>query len=85
MTPASAIPVTSLKRLSIFDNLRTPSGWSVRFRGSPQRWDEQDAKIILQAIKDAKRKPVERVFDERLFKRGRLGRYSESYDEKAKG
>lgn len=73
LTPASAIPVTSLKGLSIFENLRTPSGWSVRFRGSPQRWDEEDAKIIIQAIKDAKRKPVERAFDERLFKRGRWG------------
>lgn len=85
LTPATAVPVTSLKKLSIFDNLRTPSGWSVRFRGSPQRWGEEDAKIIVQAIKDAKRKPVERAFDERLFKRGRLGPYSESYNEKTKG
>lgn len=81
LTPETAVPVISLKdKLSIFKNLRTPSGWSVRFRASPQRWDTDDAEIIVQAIKDAKTNPVKRPFDERLFNRGRLGPYSENYN-----
>jgi hypothetical protein len=81
LTPTTAVPVVSLRdKLSIFENLRTPSGWSVRFRASPQKWDDADGEIIVQAIKDAKKDPVKRPFNPRLFKRGRLGPYSEKYN-----
>lgn len=74
LTPETAVPVVALRdKLSIFKNLRTPSGWSVRFRASPQKWDTNDAELIVQAIRDAQKKPVKRPFNQRLFNRGRLG------------
>jgi len=80
LKPRVAVPVVSLRgKLSIFENLRTPSGWSVRFRASPQKWDSKDGEIVIQAIEDAKKNPVERPYSERLFQRGRLGPYSVTY------
>lgn len=80
LTPETAVPVISLRRkLSIFKNLRTPTGWSVRFRTSPQKWNVGDGEAIVKAIRQAAKKPIARPFDHRLLRRGRLGRYSEAY------
>ena len=80
LTPETSVPVVSLRsKLSIFENLRTPSGWSVRFRASPQRWKASDGEVVVQAIKEAKTNPIVRPFNPRLLQRGRLGSYSANY------
>lgn len=59
----TSVPVVSLRdQLSIFENLKTPLGWSVRFRASPQKWDQTDGDIVVQAMNDAKRNPQELPF-----------------------
>lgn len=70
LEPKTAVPVSSLKdKLSLFENLKSPSVWSGFFRGSPVEFDIQDAKIIIEAIKQAEANPVEREFDPRKYYR----------------
>ncbi|MFC1910494.1 hypothetical protein ACFLXC_04320 [Chloroflexota bacterium] len=64
----TAIPVHNLKdKLSIFRDVRTPRAWTGFFRGSPVQFNPKDAEVIIEAIKDAIAKPVEREFDERKY------------------
>jgi predicted RNA-binding protein len=64
----TAIPVHDLKdKLSIFRDLKTPRAWSGFFRGSPVQFDQKDAEVIIEAIKDASTNPIERDFDERKY------------------
>ena len=64
----TAIPIHDLKdKLSIFGKLKTPARWSGFFRRSPVKFNPKDAEVIIEAIKDAITKPVEREFDEREY------------------
>ena len=49
--------------LSIFRNLKSPHAWTGRFRCSPAKWDAEDARAVIEAIKTAVAHPVERPFD----------------------
>jgi predicted RNA-binding protein len=64
----TAIPIHDLKdKLSIFGKLKTPARWSGFFRRSPTKFNPKDAEVIIEAIKDAIGKPVEREFNERKY------------------
>jgi predicted RNA-binding protein len=64
----TAIPIHDLKdKLSIFGKLKTPARWSGFFRRSPTKFNPKDAEVIIEAIKDAIAKPVEREFAEREY------------------
>lgn len=66
LTPSTAIPVHILRdQLSIFQNLKSPHAWTGAFRSSPAKWSAQDGEIVLKALLEAKKNPVERPVDER--------------------
>lgn len=68
LNPKTAIPVHDLKdKLSIFRDARTPRAWSGFFRGSPVQFNPGDAEVIVEAIVDAVKNPVEREFDEKKY------------------
>lgn len=70
LTPATAVPVLSLKdRLSLFQNLSSPHAWTGFFRGSPARFNPTDGQIIVGAIKEAMAYPVTREYDEAKYQR----------------
>ena len=69
LTPKTAVPVHNIKdRLSISKGA-APKAWSGFFRGSPVQFDLEDAEIVLEAIKDSLKNPVEREYDERKYRR----------------
>jgi predicted RNA-binding protein len=50
------IPISQLKeKLSIFQNLKTPTGWTWHFWTSIKEWKEPDAKAVIEAITKAKK------------------------------
>jgi hypothetical protein len=62
--PLTAVPVIEMRdRLSIFRNLKSPHAWTGRFRGSLSKWDPEDGRAVVAAIKDALTHPIERPFD----------------------
>ncbi|MBP6964247.1 MAG: EVE domain-containing protein [Armatimonadetes bacterium] len=64
LTPDTAVPVHHLSdRLSFFQNMKAPSSWTGRFRGSPCKWNRQDGEAVLRAVEDAVRNPVLRPVD----------------------
>lgn len=68
LDPKTAIPVLSLKnKLSLFKDLKSPNAWSGFFRGSPAEFGPKDGRIIISAIKDAVKNPIEREYDERKY------------------
>jgi hypothetical protein len=70
LTPDTAIPIVDLKdRLSIFDPEKGPSSWTGYVRAAPARWKDTDGEIILQAILDAKQRPISRPFDPKKLAR----------------
>ena len=57
----TAVPVKELSsQLSMFQNLKTPSSWAMHFRNSLKQWKESDAKVVLDALRKAKKSPVVR-------------------------
>jgi len=70
LNPKTAIPVLSLKnKLSLFKDLKSPNAWSGFFRGSPTEFSPKDGRIIISAIEDAVKNPVEREYDKRKYYR----------------
>lgn len=68
LDPKTAIPVLSLKsKLSLFKGLKSPKAWSGFFRGSPTEFNSKDGQIIISAIEDAIRNPIEREYDEKKY------------------
>ncbi|GAB4377366.1 MAG: hypothetical protein Kow00121_26580 [Elainellaceae cyanobacterium] len=64
LTPETALPVKNLSdRLSMFQNMSSPIAWTGSFRGSPAKWKESDADVVIEALEDAKRNPVSRPVD----------------------
>ncbi|MGA3031524.1 MAG: hypothetical protein ABSE58_12465, partial [Candidatus Limnocylindrales bacterium] len=65
---------TLLSRFSWYPHLKNPPrGWEFHFHGSPQHITPADARLIIDAIRDADENPVERPYDQR-----RLGRRAQS-------
>lgn len=75
LKPETAVPVdTLLSRFSWYPHLKNPPrGWEFHFHGSPQHITPADARLIIDAIRDADENPVERPYDQR-----RLGRRAQS-------
>ena len=70
LTPETAVPVLELRdQLSIFRNLKHPHAWGVYFRGSPARWDPDDAKAVIRAVENAAAHPVTRPVAPRALER----------------
>ena len=64
LTPETAIPVLEMRdRLSIFENLKSPSAWTGYFRSSPNKWKLADGEAVVQAVLAAKQDPVIRPVD----------------------
>lgn len=64
LDPETAVPVTELRRsLSMFRNMKSPSAWIGRFRGSPAKWSAPDGEAVLRALLEAKEHPVSRPVD----------------------
>lgn len=81
LAPNTAVPVLNLRdRLSIFSNIRPGQQWSGFFRGSPTEFKPGDAKVIVDAMEDALRKPVERDYDQRKY-----WRHAKVYESKKAG
>lgn len=63
----TAVPVSDLKNdLTLFRGLKSKA-WSGFFRGSPARFEEHDGEVIVKAIKDAEKNPIEREYDEKKY------------------
>jgi hypothetical protein len=59
LEPETAVPVTHLShKLSIFQNLTSPSSWGVHFRTSPKKWKEEDGQVVVTALREASRNPI---------------------------
>ena len=70
LTPETGVPVLDLReRLSIFRDLKNPHAWTGHFRGSPSRWDADDAKVVVRAIEEAAANPIIRPVDPRKLAR----------------
>ena len=77
LPPDNAIPVRVLAdKLSYFLNAESPMGWTGHFRGSPTREKEQDAKVVLEALRETERHPVPRPISKKKW--GRRPRTLES-------
>lgn len=64
LTPETAIPVLEMRdRLSIFQNLRSRNAWSVAFRRSPAKFSRDDGRIVVAALHNAAKNPIERPLD----------------------
>lgn len=64
LEPATAVPVLTMKdKLPLFENLKSPNSWTGHFRGSPVKWTSENGKVVVEAVLDAVRDPVERPFD----------------------
>jgi predicted RNA-binding protein len=60
LTLETAIPVKELSsKLSMFQNLSSPSSWASHFRNSLKSWKSADAKVVIEALTKAKQNPVE--------------------------
>lgn len=61
LEPETAVPVRVLsERLSYFANTQSPNAWTGHFRASPVREKDSDARVVLEALEEAKRNPVSR-------------------------
>jgi len=66
----TAIPIVTLKNeLSMFKNTGSPNSWSGYFRGSPHVFNQKDAEVIVESIRNATINPIEREYSERLYNR----------------
>jgi hypothetical protein len=63
----TAVPVHNIKYRLTISKGATPKAWSGFFRGSPVQFNQADAEIVLEAIKDALKNPVEREYDEKRY------------------
>jgi len=70
LEPATAVPVLEMRDvLSVFRDLKSPHAWTGHFRGSPMRWKTSDGQAIVDAVRAAVDKPVERAFDPAKLKK----------------
>ena len=61
LTFETAVPVVDTKAdMKMFATLANPNQWSIRFRASPSSITDEDAAVVLAALADAERNPIER-------------------------
>lgn len=74
LKPENAIPVKDLKdSLSYFKNEESPNAWTGHFRGSPAKENQNDAEIVINALKDGKDNPIDRPVDKnKLLRKPRV-------------
>jgi hypothetical protein len=59
LTPDTAVPIMQLRdQLSIFQNLKSPEGWTGHLRTAPTEWQPPDAEVVVKALEAAHRNPV---------------------------
>lgn len=64
LTPETAVPIFELKdELTFFQNLKSPTAWTGRVRGSPARWEQSDGQAVVNAVLDAANNPIQRPVD----------------------
>jgi hypothetical protein len=63
LEPLHGVPVTEMRELSVFDDLKNPKAWTGRFRGSPYKWSEADGAAVVAAVRAAEAAPIERPFE----------------------
>ena len=64
LTPETAVPIFDLRdKLSIFENMSSPFAWTGNLRGSPSKWKVSDGEVVVAAVEEAERNPVNRPFD----------------------
>lgn len=64
LTPKTAVPIKELKdKLSIFEDLKSPNSWTGHVRRSPFKWKVSDGEIVVKAVQEAKKNPIERPFN----------------------
>src|SRR3954447_7441339 len=64
LEPLTGVPVVEMRDgLSIFRDLKSPHAWTGHFRGSPTRWNPEDGRAVVAAVREALAHPVERPFD----------------------
>ena len=70
LMPETAVPIFELRdQLSLFKRLKNPDAWTGRLRSSPAKWSASDGEIILEALLEAKVRPVVRDVDQRKLSR----------------
>lgn len=68
LTPKTAIPIQNFKeKLSFFKKGGHKTSWTGVFRGSPNEFQQEDGKIIVEEIKKAVMNPIEIDFDEKKY------------------
>jgi predicted RNA-binding protein len=68
LTAKTAVPIHNIKdKLSFFRDTKSTKGWSGFFRGSLTTFPPQDAEVVVEAIKDASKNPIEREYDEKSY------------------
>lgn len=61
LTSETAVPIFDLQdQLSIFQNLSSPFAWTGHLRGSPTRWKPADGEVVVNALLEAQRNPINR-------------------------
>ncbi len=69
LNPEKAIPVVELRdQLSIFRDLKFPHAWGVHFRASPGKMSRADGQIVMEAVRDAEKRPIKRPFDRSKYR-----------------
>lgn len=64
LTPETGVPILDLKdKLAVFEDLKSPFTWTAHFRASPAKWKAPDAEIVVAAIREAEKNPVDRPLD----------------------
>lgn len=65
LTPETAVPMMQFRNtLSFFENLRNPSAWTAHVRNSPRKLQRRDGEVVLNALRDAERRPVIRPLED---------------------
>jgi hypothetical protein len=61
VTPRAGVPVKDMvDDLQATSSIQNRERWGVAFLGSPARWSDIDGELVVQALEEARRNPVER-------------------------
>jgi hypothetical protein len=72
LTPETAVPAFDLlPDMPMFDKVKDKGsgGWGAFFMGSPAKWNERDAKVVMEAIQAAIASPVTRPVPKSALRR----------------
>ena len=66
LEPLTALPILTMQdRLSIFKNGSSSTSWTGAVRASPVHWPATDGELVVSALEEAAKNPIERSFDPR--------------------